>query len=338
MKPQKRFIATFAAPLLLGIALTSCNAGDNPSANAEDISVDAPTGLKYEYTQANEVRLLWSAAANAHLYQLTVGNKSYTVINTYHLLTDALPYSTEYTWSVRTGKKLASDTAYSAWATATFVTPPSPVAPRPPAADSLLAQFKGTWHADSASISATIGALPLPIDSLKPDNIDAGLLTIAIDEDEKSKDTVFLSVVGIDEFLSIENRQLNRIAMTVDSRAETIYGEVPLNPENNTQTQNFDPPIPLAELGVGLPGTPIIPGTENPPIDNIAISAITLRFTRVDISGKLENEEATKAQYELKVSATIAVATTADSMIDMLINTYLQTQPIAVTLKAYCTK
>lgn len=339
MKTKKQPIAIFAALFLLGIAFAhSCSSGrapddENGAAENGDRAVGAPADLSYEYGRSNEVKLLWSVAANANFYQLTVEDKPYSTLGTYYTLSDTLLYKPgcTYTWKVRAGRKLTTDTVYSAWETSTFTAPTSAVAPivSPPI------KFKGIWRTDSADVSAAMGRNPLPVDSLIPNNLNVGFLNLEIAEDDGGDENkVFLSVVGLTDFLPIEDQSLNRITMTPDSKTGGIRGEVAIDPKNNVRTQDFDPPILLSDLGIDLPSD-LIPGL---PLDNIGISSFTLTFNQVAVAGKLKNEEATKAQYEITVNTTISVQTTAEEIANLLLNIYLESNPISITVTAHCTK
>jgi hypothetical protein len=336
MKMKKQSIATLAATSLFGVFCAFCcgsggNSSDddkNGTHENEDKTVSAPTELGYEFSRS-EVKLFWSAATNATFYQLKVDNKLYTTASAYYTLTDISRYSAEYAypWKVRAARKLTADTVYSAWATSTFslqstVSPPIKDLPR---------KFKGIWRTDSASVDVDMGLISLPVDSLIPDNVDVSLLKIEIVEDESNENNAFLSIAGLNDFLPIEDQNLNKITMTPNSKTGGLSGSLDLG-ANSTVTHDFDPPLPLSDLGSDIldiiSKIPMIP-------DDITLHSLTLTFNRIAISGKLENEEATKAQYEVKVYATIAVDTDnelANSAINML------SREINVILKAYCTK
>jgi hypothetical protein len=325
MKIQRKPAANLALAFLLGIIFASCcSSSDDSSDNGtdganEDRTVGAPTGLSYEQNRSNEIKLFWTAGEKANFYQLTINNKSYTAASAYYSLTDKLPYGAEYPWQVRSGKKLTADTVYSEWATSTLSLPLT-----------LSMKFEGLWSTDSVSVDAYMGTNPLPVDSFMPSEVDVNLLNIEIVEDERNEDNVFLSIAGLSDFLPVEEQNLNRISMASDKNTETIYGDIAIDEEHSKITHAFDPPMPLSELGIEVPPSSLIP-------DNIAINSLTLTFKRVAVSGKLDNAEPTKAQYEIRISAIISV-NTGNPFMDTVINMYLSSSPINVTLKAYCTK
>ncbi|MDR3188044.1 MAG: hypothetical protein LBT94_02515 [Prevotellaceae bacterium] len=329
MKTQKQLMATLAAALWLGVTVTSCcksgsgsSAGEDENGTHEDRAVGVPTELKHEYNQQKEVTFFWKSAANADFYQLKVNEKSYNVTGTYFKLPDKLSNTTECPWYVRAARKLTADTAYSDWATATL----PPLASEPEV--TLPMKFVGTWLTDSTDVSAKLGSSTLPVDSFMPSNVDASLLAITVAENENSEDSVFVSIVGLEAFLSMEDQELNRISMGSSKSKGTISGEIPIDPARNKVSHNFNPPVPLSELGMTMPEPSIDP----------AIQSLTVTFTKITVSGKLDDEEATKAQYEIKVIATISVDT-GDATINWLANDmYLKNNPMNVILKAYCRK
>lgn len=325
-------------PLLCIFWASCCNSGgnssdDNDTHENEDRAVGAPTELAYEHNRSNEIRLFWSAATNADFYQLEVENMLYASASTYYTLTDMSRYNAgeTYTWKVRAGRKLAADTAYSAWVASTFV-PPSSVLP--PQTEDLPQKFKGIWYADSASVDVAMGASSLPVDSFIPDNLNISLLKIEVVEDESDENSALLSILGLNDFLSIEDQELNRIVMTPDAKTGALTGEVELTANNSVRTRHFEPPLLLSDLGIEVP--PGI-GVATLPSD-IAIRSLTLAFNRVTVTGKLENEEATKAQYEIKVRAIVSVETTGEAWVDMIVNLYFSSNPLNVTLKVFCIK
>jgi hypothetical protein len=334
MKMKKQSIATLVVISLFGVFCAFCcgSGGDssdddkNGTHENEDKTVSAPTGLTYESSRS-EVRLLWSAATNANFYQLEVDNKLYTTASVYYTLTDISRYSAEYAypWKVRAARKLTADTVYSAWATSTF----SLQSGVPLPTKDLPQKFKGIWRTDSASVDVDMGVISLPVDSLIPDDVDVSLLKIEIVEDESNENNAFLSIAGLNDFLPIEDQNLNKITMTPNSKTGGLSGSVDLG-ANNTVTHDFDPPLLVSDLGPGFD----IPDILSIP-DDIALHSLTLTFNRIAIFGKLENEEATKAQYEVKVYATIAVVTD-NELVNIAIN--MSSREINVILKAYCTK
>lgn len=284
---------------------------------AEDRNVGVPGGLSYVYNRANDIRLFWNSVENVSFYQIIINDKSYTATNTYCTLTDKLLYDTEYTWAVRAGRKLAVDTVYGEWATSTLSLP-----------GPLSVKFKGVWSADSVNVDIYMGVNSLPVDSFIPNKPDVNLLNIEITENEDDENSVFLSIAGLKDFLPVEEQHLSSIPMEADKNTGMIYGEIAINPEFSTITQTFDPPIRLSDLGIDAP--------DIPDVTDVAINSFTLAFSRVAVSGRLENEESTKAQYEVRVTSVISIDT-GDPLVN-LVNLYLQNNPVFVILDAYCTK
>ena len=319
MKMQKQSIVFFTVAFLFCAIFTSCNRSDDPAGEvtAEDRNVGVPGGLSYVYNRANDIRLFWNSVENVSFYQIIINDKSYTATNTYCTLTDKLLYDTEYTWAVRAGRKLAVDTVYGEWATSTLSLP-----------GPLSVKFKGVWSADSVNVDIYMGVNSLPVDSFIPNKPDVNLLNIEITENEDDENSVFLSIAGLKDFLPVEEQHLSSIPMEADKNTGMIYGEIAINPEFSTITQTFDPPIRLSDLGIDAP--------DIPDVTDVAINSFTLAFSRVAVSGRLENEESTKAQYEVRVTSVISIDT-GDPLVN-LVNLYLQNNPVFVILDAYCTK
>ena len=320
MKLQKQTAVFFIIAFLVGVIFTSCSSSDDPAGEEEDRNVGVPTGLSYEYNRAGETRLFWNRVENAGFYQLVLNDKSYTVMSTYCTLTDKLPYDTEYIWKVRAGRKLTVDTVYSEWATSTLSLPVP-----------LSMKFQGIWSADSVSVDVYMGVNSLPVDSFLPDRLDVSLLSIEVTEDENDGNSVSLSIAGLKDFLPVEEQHLSSIPVEADKNTGMIYGEIAINPDRSKITQTFDPPLRLSDLGLEDVVSTIPTVT-----DDIAINSFTLAFTRAAVSGRLENAESTKAQYEIRVTSVISIDT-GDPLVN-LVNLYLQNNPVFVILDACCTK
>jgi hypothetical protein len=307
---------------------SACSGDDDDDNNqgvdnngGEDRTVGTPAELKYE-KNSNGINFLWKSVADASFYQLNIAGHPDTAVTTpYYLFRDKLSYNTEYEWKVRAGKKLTNDTVYSDWATSTIMV-----------ASPFSAKFTGIWHTDSVDVSATLGTAPLPVDSFIPKELDVSRLIIQIDEDETDENNVFLSVAGLNDYLPIEEQNLNKVPMEADSKSGTITGEIEIDQENNKITRSFDPPLPLSDLGIQFPSSiPIV----NP--ENIAITTVTLTVNKVDVFGRLTNEEATSAFYEIKANVTIKVETN-DPTANGLLSLYFSTTPVYITLTVFSSK
>jgi hypothetical protein len=309
------------------------NGGGKPDEKPDEkpIALSTPSGLSYD--RRNEgVLLSWNSVDKAESYEISfVGIKDTVSTLSWCMITDALEYSTKYTWKVRAVK----GDVYSDWAISHLTTPPAPPIPSVP----VVMKYVGIWEADSTNINADMGGNMLPVANFLPDTSQANGLEIIVTKNDGVEDGVLLSIPELNDYIPVGSEGFREIPMTYDLNLQTIRGTVPVN---QSIVQELDPPLLLKNIdGYDdmIAFLPSVPGFDTAALlDGATINSITIHINTVNIEGKLVNEAEDKATFIIIAEGTIQVTTNKGSIIDSFINSQLAQNGFTVKLEVFSTK
>lgn len=332
MKKTLKFVCIMLTAATATLLL-SCK--KTPAPEESPVTLGAPMGLHHERS-TTFVTLKWSAGdLSTEYYEIELSETAdFTSVIKYtgdlkcyiSIKLGTIKYSTTYHWRIRSS---ADDEMIlpSEWVSSQFTTIDQP---------NTMA-YVGTWVKDpEKDVEAifTILSYDMPLGDFMPDwDGSDELFKFELTQHEEYENKLRLNMDGLLQFMPVRLPEGEEIILTCsDKQIVSYYHSYTTEQQVESQLE-----YSFGEGGLALKDQPwfsLLPAVGAIDLESVVIYKITMTVKSINIEGRLDEDDKTKAAFTIAVASSASLETNiTDPLTNMMLNTALGQQAINTTIQ-----